>query len=84
MSDVYERIFALARRVVDARYRDSLTSTSLLLEEQILDSFGILQVIAEIDKEFSIAIKTEDLTSQNFATITDIAVLVERYIDNKP
>ena len=82
MSNAHERLFAVARRVVDSRHMDSLTPASLLLDEHILDSFGIIQLIAQIDNEFSIAIKTEDLTSQNFATITDIAGLVERYIDN--
>ena len=81
MSNAHERLFALARRVVDSRHMDSLTPASLLLDD-ILDSFGIIQLIAEIDNEFSIAIKTEDLTRQNFATITDIARLVERYTDN--
>ena len=81
MSNAHERLVAVARRVVDSRHMDSLTPASLLLDD-ILDSFGIIQLIAEIDNEFSIAIKTEDLTRQNFATITDIARLVERYTDN--
>ena len=83
MNDINGRIFELVKRVADPRYRDSFTPTSLLLEEQILDSFGLIQLVAEIDNEFSIAIKTEDLISQNFASITDIAALIECYIVTK-
>ena len=75
-----DRVFELAKRVIDPRYRDSLTQDSRLFEEHILDSFGLIQLVVEIDNEFSIAIKTEDLTSQNFSTISDIAALVESYI----
>lgn len=83
MNDINGRVFELVKRVADPRYRDSFTPASLLLEEQILDSFGLIQLVAEIDNEFSIVIKTEDLISQNFASITDIAALIECYIVTK-
>lgn len=73
-----DRLLDVARRVVDRRHQTTLTPASLLFEEELLDSFGILQLVAETEKEFSIEIRTEDLTVQNFASIADIALLVER------
>jgi acyl carrier protein len=78
--DTDKQLFDLVIRVVDPLHKHSLKVDSLLLEENILDSFGLIQLVTEIDSEFSIAIKTEDLTFQNFATLKDIGILVERYI----
>ncbi len=73
-----ERLVNAAKRVVDRRHQATLTAASLLFDEKLLDSFGILQLVAEVEKEFAIEIKTEDLTVQNFASIADIARLVDR------
>jgi len=82
MATMNERLFDLVKRIVDPRYKDSLTVASRLLEESLLDSFGLIQLVAEIEKEFSISIKTEDLTSQNFSSVADMSTLVERTIAN--
>ncbi len=48
-----------------------------LLEREILDSMGILQVVTFLEGEFGVEVDDEDLVAENFATITDIARLVE-------
>ncbi|MGD2101047.1 MAG: acyl carrier protein [Acidimicrobiia bacterium] len=48
-----------------------------LLEREILDSMGILQVVTYLEGEFGIEIDDEDLVAENFATIDAIAGLVE-------
>jgi acyl carrier protein len=80
MIDADKRLFDLVIRVADPLHKNALKVDSLLLEEKILDSFGLIQLVTEIDSEFSISIKTEDLTLQNFETLKDIGTLVERYI----
>jgi D-alanine--poly(phosphoribitol) ligase subunit 2 len=82
MNKTNERLFELALNIVGPD-KESFTSTSLLFDEHILDSFGLIQLVGEIDREFSIAIKTEDLTIQNFSTIDNIAALVDSYLANK-
>ncbi|MDD4975384.1 MAG: acyl carrier protein [Bacteriovorax sp.] len=76
------RLFELAQNIVGPD-KDAFTATSQLFDEHILDSFGLIQLVGEIDREFSIAIKTEDLTIQNFSTINNIATLVDQYIASK-
>lgn len=54
-----------------------LTGDLPLLEREILDSMGILQVVTYLEGEYGIEIDDEDLVAENFATIDDIARLVE-------
>lgn len=84
MHDTDARLFALAKRVVDPRRTEELTAESLLFEEKFLDSFGIIQLVTDIETEFAVAIPTEDLTFQNFGSVRDIARLVERYLSQAP
>ena len=47
--------------------------------EGLIDSFGMLQLIAEIEKITGIEIGDEALTISNFASAEDISKLVESY-----
>ncbi len=49
-----------------------------LIESGIIDSMGVMSLLAFLEKEFSIEIPGDDLIPENFATITAIAALVER------
>ena len=79
MIKINNQIIKLVNNIVAPRYRNSFHQTTLILEQKIIDSFGLIQLVSEIDNEFSIAIQTEDLTPENFASIADIADLVKRY-----
>jgi acyl carrier protein len=48
-----------------------------LLENDVLDSMGIFQVVSFLESEFGIEVDDEDLVPDNFGTIDDIARLVE-------
>jgi acyl carrier protein len=49
-----------------------------LIESGIIDSMGIMTLLAFVEEQFSIQIPSDDLMPENFATITSIAALVER------
>ena len=55
----------------------SLGSTDNLLENGILDSLGVLDVVGFIEKEFALAISDEELASENFSSIEQIAAFIE-------
>lgn len=80
MSDTKLRLLSLTAEVADPRVRDTLTAASALLEQGFLDSFGLIRLVAEIEREFLVTIAGDDLTSQNFGTVNDIATLVDRYV----
>lgn len=55
-----------------------LTPDLNLLEEQILDSFSIVQVALFLQEEFDVELEAEDLQQENLATISRMLELVAR------
>ena len=49
-----------------------------LIESGIIDSMGVMSLLAFLEKEVSIEIPGDDLIPENFASITAIAALLER------
>ena len=80
MTSVASKISDIVEKALDSSIREMLTPESLLLENGMLDSFGLIHLIAEIEDEFSITVDVEDLTSQNFASVNNIVLLVEGYM----
>jgi acyl carrier protein len=47
-----------------------------LLENGLLDSLGVLDLVAHLEQEFGIAVADEDLVPENFGTLERIAAFV--------
>lgn len=73
---------------VQARVRDfvkhevlfedtDLTSETPLLNGMV-DSMGLMRLVAFLEEEFDIEIDDTEITEDNFGTVADIARLVER------
>jgi len=62
--------FPLARK-------NQVKNSDHLLESGMLDSQGVLEVVAFIEQEFSISVADDDLVPQNFQTIDRIAAFVQ-------
>ncbi len=60
-----------------ARTRKIIDSAPLL-ENGILDSLGILEVVTFIEHEFHIILNDDDLVPENFQSIECIAAFVQR------
>jgi acyl carrier protein len=50
-----------------------------LIKESVLDSFDIVTIISEIEKEFNISIKANDITAKNFDSVSKIIKLIKKY-----
>lgn len=48
------------------------------VEQGYLDSFDIVQLVAELEAEFGIVISALDILPENFATVQSICALVTR------
>ncbi len=57
---------------------DALGEQASLLDEGVVDSTGVLEVIAFIESEFGIAVEDLEITPENFDSIGRIAAYVER------
>jgi acyl carrier protein len=55
----------------------TLTGATSLLENGILDSLGILDLVAYLEREFLITIADEDLLPEHFETLDRLTVFVE-------
>ena len=60
-----------------------LQDSSQLLEEGVLDSLGVLELVNFLQDEHGIPIEDEDLVPENFASIDAIAAFVEAKVAAK-
>lgn len=70
-------------RFLDERFSPSskgtrLTDDTLLLDEKILDSVGMLELVFFVEETFSIEVPEEDIVPDNFDTINKLAAYVNR------
>jgi acyl carrier protein len=49
------------------------------VEDGYLDSFDVVSLVSEIEGEFNIVIDGLDVLPENFATVSSICGLIERY-----
>lgn len=55
-----------------------LTTDTHLIEEEILDSFGIFTLIDFIDERFGAHIPEEEITLENFGSVAAVARIIDR------
>lgn len=55
---------------------DSLTSDYRLIDNDVLDSMAIFEVISFIEDQYGIQVEDQDLVPENFESIKAIAALV--------
>ena len=70
-----EKLLELLNRI---RPDVDFTIEENLIDEGILDSFDIVSIISEIDDEFGVAIRINELEPENFNSIYSIYSLIEK------
>ena len=85
MLDIENKVIKVISQMINPKDRHQLNINSELLESKLIDSFGLVQLIAELEVVFEISILTEDLTIENFGKVENIICLVKRIISgNSP
>lgn len=59
----------------------NIDENTLLFEEDIMDSITILYLIEELENNYGIKIPLEEVTEQNFSTISKIAEFADELIN---
>ena len=59
---------------VDERIEDGID----LIEEGIIDSFVIVNIVMELEDAFEIEIDADEITAENFQTVENIVEMMER------
>lgn len=68
----------IASELLRGQHDEQLGNEDPLIESGIIDSMGIMSLLAFLEKEFAIELPGDDLIPENFASISTIAALVER------
>ena len=58
---------------------NGLQDDSSFLDEGIVDSTGIIELVAFVEKSFKIEVEDDDIVPENFDSIANIA----KYLENK-
>ena len=75
-----EKILELLCRVKeDANFADSED----FIEDGLIDSFEIVDLVGEIEDTFSIEISGKDILPENFVNIEAIEALIQKYTEGK-
>ncbi len=56
----------------------TIADTDQLIDQGIIDSFGIMALLGFLEEKFSVRIDGDELMPENFATLTAISAMVER------
>lgn len=79
--DIESVVVAAIRKVAKLVDSDTmLTRDTALIEEQLLDSIELLQLVMELETAYGIEIPLEELAPENFADIASVVRLVGRQI----
>lgn len=65
-------------RTFPAARKHGINENLQLLESGIIDSLGVLDVVAFLEKTFMIKISDDELTPENFANIKHLAEFVQK------
>ena len=68
----------IAKELLSQSDPGTLGDQDPLIESGIIDSFGIMSLIAFVEKEFGIHLESDELVPDNFETIAAIGQLVDR------
>jgi acyl carrier protein len=79
MADV-ELIESLKSHIASDLLENSIEfdSNTNLFDSKIIDSFKILVLVVYIEEEFGLSLGADDLTEENFQTLSALAALIER------
>lgn len=70
-----ERLLELLEDIdADIDFKGSTT----LIDDGILDSFAILEIVTEINDEFDVQIKASDIVPENFNSVEAMWDMIER------
>ena len=72
---------ALLNILGDLHPEVDFSTETKLIDNQILDSFDIVTIVAEIDAEYDVQIPAEELIPKNFNSAAALYALVEKLLD---
>ena len=79
MSSIESRLREfISRNFLYAQTDTPLRGNDSLLEKGIIDSTGVLELVAFLEKEYGIEVEDEELTPENLDSVHNLVAFVER------
>lgn len=75
------QVIDLVAAGVPPNMRGQITPEIDLLESKLIDSFGLIQLVGDVETRLGVEVRTEDLTLEYFSTVLGIVALLQRYRD---
>jgi len=63
---------------LNERSEEQVTRDTLLVEERVIDSMGVMDLIEFAVETFDVELDVEDLTIENFESVKEFAALILR------
>ena len=70
----------ITREIMHGSVQGDLDPELRLLEEGVLDSLGLQQLITFLEQKYSITVDDDDLLPENFETVNAIAALISKQV----
>tara|TARA_B100000029_G_scaffold509492_1_gene598814 strand:+ start:652 stop:900 length:249 start_codon:yes stop_codon:yes gene_type:complete len=80
MKDIEKKIFKIIYKITKKKYKLNRSTT---LTNDILDSFNMIELIVELEKEFKIKLNQKDLNYKNYTNINKISNLIKKNVKRK-
>jgi acyl carrier protein len=80
-AEIETKIMSFIRETFPRAREQALSNTDSLLDNRIIDSMDILDLVAFIETEFEITVDGEDLLPENFQTIASLAAFVKTKLE---
>lgn len=58
--------------------REDIDLDKSLVDEGIIDSFGLIEIASYLETEFSVSVKQDNMTRENFGSANRIVNFIER------
>jgi acyl carrier protein len=65
-------------RIYAPHLASDVTEDTLLLEQGLLDSLGLMKLVAFLERQYRLVVPEEEITSDNFASLATIRKLIDR------
>jgi acyl carrier protein len=79
---INDRIKEFILRKFPLAKKQGIKNSDRMLDSGILDSLGVLDVVAFVEQEFAILVSDEDLTPENFQSLDSLTAFVQRKSSN--
>lgn len=82
-TDIQTRLREFILRQFPAAQGASLTDDAALLDQGLIDSLGVLEIVSFIEEQFSVTLTDDDLVSESFSSIAAMAQMVSRKLESQ-